>query len=283
MIATGIARETTTIKVGTCVALAPLYNPVRLAEDTALVDIISGGRLQLGVGAGYVSEDLAAFGVDMSERAALFDDTVRFLEAAWTQKDLSFSGEVYNFENLNITPKPVQKPRPEIWCGAWTPGGLRRAGRIGDRWITDVINTLPTFKAFADIYRKSAEENGKTPGISVLRECWVAPTTEQARAEYGEYAMSSHRFYYEAGGYNEQVDPWITELNSTEEFTLDKVAPDRFIMGSPEDCINEIERWNSELGTDYFVMRFRHPTGPDHEAVLESIKLFGEKVISHFT
>ncbi|HEV3364701.1 MAG TPA: LLM class flavin-dependent oxidoreductase, partial [Acidimicrobiia bacterium] len=169
-----------------------------------------------------------------------------------------------------------------IWCAAWTPQGLRRAGRIGDRWITDVINTLPTFNMFADIYRKSAEESGQTPAITVLRECWVAPTYEQAVAEYGEYVMTSHRFYYEVGGYNEQVDPWIKDLKSADEFTIDKVATDRFIMGSPEDCFEQIEKWNRDLGTDYFVMRFRHPNGPEHKKAMEAIKLFGEKVIPHF-
>jgi alkanesulfonate monooxygenase SsuD/methylene tetrahydromethanopterin reductase-like flavin-dependent oxidoreductase (luciferase family) len=110
----------------------------------------------------------------------------------------------------------------------------------------------------------------------------VAPTTDQAIAEYGEYVMTSHRFYYEVGGYNEQVDPWIKDLKSADEFTLEKVATDRFIMGSPDDCIEQIEKWNTELGTDYFVMRFRHPNGPEHKKVLEAMKLFGEKVIPHF-
>jgi len=282
MVSAGIARETTTLKVGTCVALAPLYNPVRLAEDTALLDVISGGRLQLGLGAGYVDADLDAFGVEMSKRGTLFEDAVQFIKRAWTESDVKFDSENYHYDGVNVTPKPIQKPRPEIWCAAWTPQGLRRAGRIGDRWITDVINTLPTFNKFADIYRNSAKENGQTPGITVLRECWVAPTTEQAVEEYGEYAMTSHRFYYEVGGYNSAVDPWIDELKSPLDFTLDKVAPDRFIMGSPQDCIDQVQMWHDQLGTDYFVMRFRHPAGPEHKSVLDSMRLFGEKVISHF-
>jgi alkanesulfonate monooxygenase SsuD/methylene tetrahydromethanopterin reductase-like flavin-dependent oxidoreductase (luciferase family) len=282
MVAAAIGRNTTRLNVGTCVALAPLYHPVRLAEDTALLDILTGGRMRLGLGAGYVHEDLDVFGVGMGARATIFEDTVQFLKRAWTENDLTFQGHHYTLQNVNITPKPVQQPRPEIWCAAWTPGGLRRAGRIGDRWITDVINTLGTFKAFGEVYRKSALDHGQTPAITVLRECWVAPTTEQAVADYGEHAMTSHRFYFGAGGYNAAVDPWINDLASADEFTLDKVSPDRFIMGSPEDCIAEIERWHRELGTDYFLMRFRHPNGPAHEKVLESIKLFGEKVISHF-
>ena len=133
MVSAGVARETTTLKVGSCVALAPLYNPIRLTEDSALLDVISGGRLILGLGASYVSEDLAAFGVDVTQRGPLMEDTVRFLTEAWTQDHLDFDGEVFHFKNMRVTPKPVQQPRPPIWLGAWTPQGLRRAGRIGDR------------------------------------------------------------------------------------------------------------------------------------------------------
>ncbi|HEX9040026.1 MAG TPA: LLM class flavin-dependent oxidoreductase [Trebonia sp.] len=282
MVSAGVARETTTLKVGTCVALAPLYNPIRLTEDAALVDIISGGRLVLGLGASYVSEDLAAFGVDVKQRGALMEDTTRFLKEAWARDNLDFDGEVYHFKDMRVTPKPVQKPRPPLWLGAWTPGGLRRAGRLGDAWVTDVINTLPTLKSFAQIYRQAAEKQGNTSSIAVLRECWIAPTTEQALEEYAENVMTSHRFYFQAGGYSPLVDPWITELDSIDGFTYEKVAADRFIVGSPEHCISEIERWHEELGCDYFVMRFRHPAGPDHGKALASMKLFGEKVIPHF-
>lgn len=282
MVSAGVARETTTLKVGTCVALAPLYNPIRLTEDAALVDVLSGGRLVLGLGASYVSEDLAAFGVDVNRRGALMEDTTRFLKEAWTRDNLDFDGEVYHFKNMRVTPKPVQRPHPPVWLGAWTPGGLRRAGRLGDAWVTDVINTLPTLKSFAEIYRKSAEKNGNPSRIAVLRECWVAPSTDQALEEYAEFVMHSHRFYYQAGGYSPVADPWITELNSVDEFNYEKVAADRFIVGSPEHCIAEIERWHEELGSDYFVMRFRHPAGPEHPAALASIRLFGEKVIPHF-
>lgn len=283
MVSAGVARETTTLKVGSCCVLAPLYNPIRLTEDAALVDVISNGRLSLTLGASYVSEDLAAFGVDASKRGALMEDTVRFIQEAWTQDNLDFDGEVFHFKNMRVTPKPVQKPRPEIALGAWTPQGLRRAGRLGDRWVTDIVNTLQTFKGMAEIYRAAAEKSGKEPAVSIMRECWVAPTTEQALKEYADHVMTSHRFYYEAGAYVPAADPWITDLKSSEEFTYDKVSPDRFVVGSPQDCIAEIERTAQELGTDYFVMRFRHPSGPTHEDALGAIKLFGEQVIPHFS
>lgn len=284
MVVAGVARETTTLKVGTCCALAPLYNPIRLTEDAALVDVISGGRLLLTLGASYVSEDLDAFGVDPSKRGALMEDTVRFLQEAWTHDNLDFDGEVFHFKNMRVTPKPVQKPRPEIALGAWTPQGLRRAGRLGDRWTTDILNTIQTYKGMAEIYRASAEKHGKTPKITIMRECWVAETTEQAIEEFHDFVMTSHQFYYSAGGYSPLADPWISDLKGPEEFTYERVSPDRFIVGSPEHIINELERFQSELPElDYIITRFRHPSGPSHEKALESMRMFGEKVIPHFS
>ncbi|MDQ3579903.1 MAG: LLM class flavin-dependent oxidoreductase, partial [Actinomycetota bacterium] len=280
----GFAVRTSRIRLGTDVVVLPFHHPTKVAEDAAMVDVISGGRLLLTLGASYVSEDLDAFGVDPSKRGALMEDTVRFLQEAWTNDNLDFDGEVFHFKNMRITPKPIQKPRPEIALGAWTPQGLRRAGRLGDRWTTDIINTIQTYKGMAEIYRASAEKNGKTPKITIMRECWVAPTTEQAIEEFHDDVMTSHRFYYGVGAYSPLADPWITDLKSDDEFTYDKVSPDRFIVGSPEHIINEVERFQSELPElDYIVTRFRHPSGPSHEKALESIKMFGEKVIPHFS
>ena len=94
--------------------------------------------------------------------------------------------------------------------------------------------------------------------------------------------MDSHTFYHRVGGYNPAVDPWLNDLKSPAEFTLDKVRQDRFILGSPEDCIREIEKYERQLGAEYIVLRLQHPSGPPHAKVMEAIRLFGEKVIPHF-
>jgi alkanesulfonate monooxygenase SsuD/methylene tetrahydromethanopterin reductase-like flavin-dependent oxidoreductase (luciferase family) len=283
LIAAAVARETTTISVGTCIALAPLYHPVRLAEDAALVDILSSGRLILGVGAGYAPDDLGAFGVASGELGKLFEDCVGFLRQAWTKDEVTFTGAYHHFDKVSVSPKPIQKPSPQIWCAGWSVAGLRRAGRFGDRWIVDGLNTLATAACLYPHYRTAAEVHGKVPKVAVLRECWVAATTAEAIEQFADHVMTSHRFYFDAGGYRAQFDPSITSLNSAQELTFERAAADRFIVGSPTKCIDEINRWHDQLGADYFVMRFRHPSGPSHAAVKRAVQRFGESVIPHFS
>lgn len=280
--AAAIAAKTSRIKVGSSVLLLPLYHAVRVAEDAAVVDIVSKGRLILAMGAGYVGEDYAAFGIPKSHLPTLMEEGVEIIKRAWTEDNWSFYGQRYRLQNMTITPKPVQKPRPPIWLGGWTTPGIKRAARMGDFWYCDLINRVQTLAVWAQEYYRVCQARGKPGHIAVFRDGYCAPTTAQADAEYGGPLMDSHTFYHRAGGYNPAVDPWLNDLKSPAEFTLDKVRQDRFILGSPEDCIREIEKYERQLGAEYIVLRLQHPSGPPHAKVMEAIRLFGEKVIPHF-
>lgn len=282
MLAGGIANRTSRLKVGTSLLLLPLYHPVRVAEDGAVVDIMSKGRLILGVGAGYVDVDFGAYNIPLSQRPTRMDEGIQIIRRAWTEDRFSFYGRRYRLNNVSITPKPIQKPSPPIWVGAWTEEGLKRAARLGDGWFTDVINNISTMAAWARLYRTTCEQWKRPAFIACLREAWVAETTAQAEEEYGPYVMDSHRFYFRVGGYNPAVEPWMATVKAEGEFTLDIAAKDRFIMGSPSDCIEQIEQWQKEVGVDYLILRFRHPSGPPHDKVVNAIRLFGEKVIPRF-
>lgn len=279
---TAIAAKTTRLRVGSGILLLGLYHPVRVAEDGAMLDIVSKGRLILGVGAGYGAMDFEAFGIPISERPSRFEEGIQVVKRAWTEERFSFFGKRYQLKTVSVTPKPIQKPHPPIWVGGWTDEGIKRAARLGDAWFMDVINNMQTLGQWAALYRKTCEQWGKRPYIAALREAWVAETTEQAEREYGPYVMDSHLFYYRLGGYNPQAEPWMATVTSEADFTLDKVKKDRFIMGSPQECIRQIEQWRKETGVDYLVLRFRHPSGPAHEKVRQAVRLFGEKVIPHF-
>lgn len=126
-----IAARTSRIRIGTRVLLAPLYNPVRLAEDVATVDVISGGRLILGVGLGYRREEYAGLGLAAGSRGVRLDEVIAILRQAWTPADVNFSGRFYSYAGVNVSPKPVQQPIP-IWIGGGSQAAARRAARIGD-------------------------------------------------------------------------------------------------------------------------------------------------------
>src|SRR5919106_2232508 len=139
VLAAAIAQATERVQIGTGVLLAPLHDPLRVAEDAATVDLISGGRFILGLGAGWRNEEFEVFGVDQAARTGRVRETVHVLRGAWVPGAFSFTGNHFSFKDVNITPKPT-KPIP-IWLGGFAPGAIRRAGRIGDGFLGSSTGT----------------------------------------------------------------------------------------------------------------------------------------------
>ncbi len=116
---TAVASRTHSIRLGTGVLLLPLYHPVMVAEEGAMVDMISGGRLILGIGAGYAPEEFAAFGYSLKERGSRLEEGASLLLRLWTEENVTHHGKHYRVDNATVAPRPVQRPRPPIWFGAW--------------------------------------------------------------------------------------------------------------------------------------------------------------------
>ena len=110
----------------------PFHNPVRLAEDIAVVDIISGGRFELGVGVGFKLEEFESFGVPFKQRGVRTNQSLEVIRRALAGETVTFKSEFFDFKNIKLTPEPIQKPHPPIWLGGFTPAALRRAARYGD-------------------------------------------------------------------------------------------------------------------------------------------------------
>jgi alkanesulfonate monooxygenase SsuD/methylene tetrahydromethanopterin reductase-like flavin-dependent oxidoreductase (luciferase family) len=130
-----VASRTTTLVLGTGLALAPLYHPLRLAEDAAVVDQLSGGRLVLGLGMGYAEVEYASYGVDVGSRGTRMADLLRFLRRAWSGEQISWQGEAIRGDRLRVTPVPRRPGGVPVWVGAYAPGAVRRAGVLADGHI----------------------------------------------------------------------------------------------------------------------------------------------------
>ena len=273
-IAFAIAARTRRVRVGTAIAIAPLYAPVVLAQDAAMLDQLSGGRAWLGLGAGYMPVDYATAGTPWDDRAQRFDETVRILRAGHTHERFSFTGDIYSFEDVAVIPRPCRAEGVPLHLAAWTPGGLRRAGRLGDGWITNALMSLPTMAAMAADYRAAAEAEGRRPHVTAIRFCWPYTSREAALEKFGDTALAMARTLFDYGA--------ITDLPGVEDsaqITLEEFMRDRFVFGTPEECVETIDRFRVEAGVDDFLMIFRYPTGPDHTAVLEAMELFGSRVL----
>ena len=113
------------------ILMPALYNPVHLAQSAALIDVLSRGRLILGVGAGYHKDYFAHFGIPIKQREGRFEETLQIVEKAWTTVGpFAHHGKYFNFDAIHVTPKPYQRPRPPLWIGAFGPKSIARAGRL---------------------------------------------------------------------------------------------------------------------------------------------------------
>jgi alkanesulfonate monooxygenase SsuD/methylene tetrahydromethanopterin reductase-like flavin-dependent oxidoreductase (luciferase family) len=271
-----VGMKTQRIKVGTCVLLIPLHHPVHVAEDSAVIDLATGGRLVLSLGVGYQPHDFDAFEIPVTERAKRTEEAIEIIRQSWTGKRFSYAGTHFNYKDTLITPTPSQQPGPPIWMASWTPVGLRRAGRMADGWIADPVQCLPVIKDYAARYRAAAEKAGRKPHICLMRDAIVADSMAAAEAA-SEPTMYTHRFYFQYGAY--VPDEYFKDVKKPEDMTFAQTAKDRLIVGSPDDCLEQLLHWKEEIQPDYLIIRLRQPGGPSHENTLNAIRTFGEKVI----
>jgi probable F420-dependent oxidoreductase len=139
-IAAAIAARTKRIRIASGVILMPFHNPVRLAEDIAVVDVISGGRLELGLGVGYKLEEFKSFGVPFNERGARTNEAIGIVRRLLDGETVTVKSKFFDFNNIKITPEPIQRPHPPIWIGGFTEAALRRAVRYGDGFTVPDAN-----------------------------------------------------------------------------------------------------------------------------------------------
>jgi probable F420-dependent oxidoreductase len=277
IVATAVAARTRHLHVGTSVILLPLHHPVHLAEDVVTLDLVSKGRVILGVGVGYQASDFQAFAVPMANRVGLFEEGVEIIRKCWSGEPFSFHGTHYTLDNIQIRPRPFQTPAPPLWIGASVPTAVRRAGCLGDAFVATPSATLANTVRLVDIYRQAAEQAGRTPQVVLMRDAWVARSRAEAEAVYGPEVMTAYRYYWE----NRLAE--FQNMDANTDFTLDNLADDRLILGDPETCIREFHRWHEATGADTFLLRLRHAHsgGPAHDNIMGAIRLFGDHVLPY--
>ena len=279
IVATAVAARTARLRVGTSVILLPLHHPVHVAEDAITLDLVSKGRVVLGVGIGYQPADFGAFGLPMEHRVALFEESIEILRLCWAGERFSFRGKHYTLEDVQIRPRPFQPSGPPLWIGASVPAAARRAGRLADGFVGTPSTNLETATRLADIYKDAAREARRPAEVIQMRDAWVARTRAEAAAVYGPHVMAAYRYYWEHRLSEFQNLPADTP------FTLDNLAPDRLILGDPEACVREFQRWQKATGASTFLLRLRHAHsgGPPHDEIMAAIRLFGERVLPYCT
>ncbi len=284
-----VAARTDTLRVGTGIFQLPVHNPVRVAEQVALLDQLSGGRVSLGVGLGWWPLEYQVHGSDFRERGARMEEALQILRLVWEHEHTSFDGRFWSFPELTVHPRPVQRPHPPLLVAGVADVAIDRAARLGDAWLCGPVQSLTKAASMLESYRQACARHGTDPAWVLRRFAWVAPT----RAEVVDGALPAY--------VHGLIEHWRESVEDDEdqalyarvdagEIPIEEIADQRLLWGTPDDVIAQIQRYEAATGADHVHAGFGAGlpgSGPqssmgDFETIAGMIRLFGDEVIPAF-
>ncbi|MGH7374871.1 MAG: LLM class flavin-dependent oxidoreductase [Candidatus Rokuibacteriota bacterium] len=268
----GFATRTTRMRLGTDILVAPFYHPVRLAEDAAMLDVMSDGRFVLGIAIGYKPDEFALYGADLEKRGARFEEQLAVMKGLWTQESVSFKGTYYKVEG-RLEPKPVTRPHPPVWIGGWGDITLRRAATLADNWLPGPTADLARLLAGKQQFLANRRAAGRTEPVTewpLTRDVIIADTDREARELAEKHIMISYRKEY-AGGWRH---PFIDASIATD---LDGLMKNRFLIGGPDQVIRALKPFVTEYGMTHLICRVFFP-GMPHRHIMRELELIAKEV-----
>ena len=263
-----LAGVTKRIRLGTGVVVLSIHNPIEVAERAALVDQLSNGRLDLGVGKGHPRQNYEAFNIRPEENAARFYEAVEIIRRVWQEPELTIESEFLHAKNVRLVPRPIQSPHPPIWIATFgSPDVIQYAARQGFPLLQSA-----SAEGLKKNYALYCEEfTGSTaPDRSVIRMIYICEDAGEARAEM----QKPGRWYVDN-------NPGKPEKILNYEIAVAEMISKLGIVGSPQDCIDAIRNLRDTSGIEYLICVFG-PGGVPQEKVLASMRLFAEKVMPEF-
>ena len=271
-IAAAIAARTRRIHIGTSVLLLPLHDPIRVAEDAATVDILSDGRLELGVAIGYRRAEFSGFGVPHDERGARMDEALPVLRRLLAGERFSFHGTYYRYGEIELHPKPVQQP-PRIWVGGFSPPAVRRAARLGDGFIA-----IGAVRPLVDLYRSELGKLGKDPDAHEVAAgaAWLLVSRDPER----RWREAREHFRYQIDLYAQ----WFGEVGMGVARAVksdDDLREQGVMVVRPEQAVEQIAAYVEQHGVTRFY-GWTLPPGLPPEWSDEHVELMAREVMPAF-
>ena len=269
VLAAAIAARTQHLTIGTNVLLLPMHHPLRVAEDAAVVQLVSGGRFVLGVGQGYVQHEFEALGFDRKYRPSLLEEGIEIIRRAWEEGRTGYEGKRWRFDDLPFEPRPEK--RAPIYVGAFSDPAIDRAARLADGFLASTGGG-----ALADTYRRvrdALERHGRSDddfpfvasGVTYVHE-----DPERARADVAPAVSYQRTRYAEWGTDRDRPRP--------EPIRPEDLPWERYLVGSPEEVAEGLIRLHSEAPYDHYCFWGRLP-GITHEQALANARLFASDVM----
>ena len=269
-----LAAEAGEMRVGLGVLLLALANPLEVAETSASMDVVCGGRFTLGVGLGYRDVEFDAFGIPRRERVRRLEQNLRLVEALWAGEAVSADLPWCRLNDARLTILPVQRPRPPLWMAADSDRGVERAARLADTWIINPHATRSTIARQLELFHRVRRELGRPPlaELPAIKEVVCAATRRRA-LEIAEPYLTAKYEAYRAWGQDAELP-----ADETFELPFEQLLQERFVIGTPDDCLGQLLAWRDELGVDHFIFR-PFWSGMPVDTALESMDLLSREIV----
>lgn len=272
-LAAAVAATTERIRIGTGVLLLPLHHAVRVAEDCATIDILSGGRFELGVGVGYRPEEFAHLGVNPDDRASLMNEGLEVIRALWRGERVDYAGTHYQLEGAELSPLPVQRPGPPLWVGGFAPVAAKRAARLGDGYIGTGDMT-----AQSRMFRDEWDARGRAGRARLAGgHFWLIVSNEPDRT----FADIAPHLMYQIEVYNR----WLGDAGQALFPPIDRPDTLRELgivhCVGPQQACDLIGDYVEQTGIERYYT-WTVPPGYPVERMNEHLALFASDVMPHF-
>jgi alkanesulfonate monooxygenase SsuD/methylene tetrahydromethanopterin reductase-like flavin-dependent oxidoreductase (luciferase family) len=271
---TWVAAKTKTLRLGTAVLVLPWHNPVLIAEQAATIDLLSGGRLDFGVGKGYRHNEFAGFCVPLEEADARFNESLDVIITSWTSKQrFSHHGKYWNFEDVIVEPPVAQKPHPPMWMGAGSPDSIRQVAARGYNLLLDQFASFETVAERIAIFKAEVEARGRVfdpMDVGVARAYYVAKDAADKEAALERRLEAQHRLAAVSNAPDgTKSKSSIMAFSDTRE-----ASEESALYGTPDEIAQKLENLG-RLGVGYVLL---NGGGPAHD----SLRRFAREVMPAF-
>ncbi|WP_122091206.1 LLM class flavin-dependent oxidoreductase [Halalkalicoccus subterraneus] len=267
-----IAARTETLDLSTMAMLPMLYDPLHLAEQVAMIDRLSDGRMHFGAAIGYREREIEPFGVPMDDRSSAFIESLHVLKRLWNEESVSHDGEYWSFDDVFISPRP--ETELPVWIGGHADIAIKRAAYRGNGWIASASSTTEDLEHQIGVYEDSLEEFGEARSdhdVVLMRDCFVGDSVADARETIEPYLLQMYEWYARWG--QTYMDENEVEVDYEE-------LEEKFVLGSPDDCIEQLREYEA-LGVDQIYLRCQFP-GQPQDVTLGTLERFGTEVMPAF-
>jgi alkanesulfonate monooxygenase SsuD/methylene tetrahydromethanopterin reductase-like flavin-dependent oxidoreductase (luciferase family) len=283
-LATYIAAKTTRLRVGTAVIVVPLHNPLVVAEEIATLDLLSGGRADIGFGRGYQHYEFARFGMELEAGRKRWDESIDIIMKAFEGKPFTHQGTLFQLPETSVFPQPLQRPHPPIWIVAQSPYAIEATVRRGFNVLTGGYGVpIEMLTEFGNIMKRVVDQvqPATPPSIGVQRAVYVTKDAADAR-EAAEQARWNMRVTLSLrNGYEQVVKGAAVPVPVPNEPSIDELIERHLVIGTPETVIRQIKRTQDAVGITHFNCSF-WIGDIDQARVLRSMELFSREVMPAF-